>query len=181
MRQFLKKIKIFLCANHNTCRIVDFDVEKQEVIFRLAMKSPVFRLPIIEAIYHSGLVDLLAPLEACWLGGYYGRHISASFQAKTTTPPDKQIKFLWKDSQAQYRVMSLNRHQDICYCDQKNKKIFTESALSIANNRYIISKFNATQACYIGVLAGLMMQKTRIPQQMQQKTPPLATLRLVTQ
>jgi len=153
------KVKHFYHSNQNTCRLVDFDTQKQAVIVRFKMKSPVFRLPLAEAIYKTELMSMLTPLEACWIGGHYGRLVRASVEGREMLRDVTKMHLFLKESNAPYRILSLNREQEICYCDRLNQHVFVEHPFSIVNNEALISKFDPLQACYIGFLAGMTMEK----------------------
>lgn len=152
-----RKLKEFFYSNCNTCRILDVDLEKKEVIIQLKMKSSVFRLSFAEAIYGSKLVATLTPKEACWLGGHYGRYLRAT-QGTGDFGRIKPVGVSLGSSRGQYRVMFLGRKREICYLDEPTKKMYTDDALAIVNNEYIISKFDPNHACYIGILAGICLE-----------------------
>ena len=78
---------------------------------------------------------------------------------KKSASQERKGRFLLRDSEAQYRIISLNREGNLICIDKQKAKIFTESPYVIANTKYIISKFNNSQACYIGFLAGSFVEK----------------------
>jgi hypothetical protein len=49
----------------------------------------------------------------------------------------------------------------ISYTDCINRNEFIEYPQSILNNPHIINYFDSTQACYIGILAGLSYEKMK--------------------
>lgn len=150
----IKKLKEMYKSNKNSCRIVDFDPEKQEAIFQMKMKSSVFRVFICDAVNNISLIESLSPEEACWLGGYYGRY------AKTTKKQNEAFlcaNFVF--SQKRYQILSFNRENIISYFDKITKRTLSSHVSKIVFDTEILSFFDNTQACYIGFLAGLLFEK----------------------
>lgn len=162
LNQFYSHLKDFFYSNCNTCRLVDIDAETQEVVFQIKMKSPIFRCSLAEAIFNSSLISTLTPQEACWLGGHYGRYLKSSDESQKMRGQINDPRILLKNSKGNYRVVYLDRSGKISYSDKKSGKTYNEHPLAIATNEHIISMFDPSQACYIGILAGISIEKAAL-------------------
>ena len=101
----------------------------------------------------------LSSIHACWIGALYGRVLRASFEKKSALRKANNMSFLLKNKKGKYSFIFENRTGEIGYLDQKSKKEFIEHPLTIARDNRIISRFDPSQACYIGMLAGISLEK----------------------
>ena len=72
------------------------------------------------------------------------------------------MSFLLTNTRGRYTISSEKRTGEIKYYDKKYKREYLEHPITIASNDYIISEFDSTQACYIGILAGICMENTKV-------------------
>ena len=156
---FLKKLIALSVFNQNSCRIVEINTRKQEVVFHIKNRAIFIKSTFSEAIADLSIIDGLYSSEACWLGGYFGRALRSSFTGGDALKKAKSMSFLLKNARGQYQILFQNRSDEVGYYDKKTKKEYLEHPLTIANNEYIISRFDPSQACYIGILAGISMEK----------------------
>lgn len=161
LNKFYSHLKDFFYSNCNTCRLVDIDPKTQEVVFQIKMKSPIFRCSLTEAIFNSSLISTLSAQEACWLGGHYGRYLKSSNKNQKMRNQNNKLEIL-KNSKGNYQIVCLNQGGKILYRDKKCGKIYDEHPLVIAINEHIISMFDPSQACYIGILAGISIEKAKL-------------------
>jgi len=147
-RTFLRRYPIYHLAEVN--------LATQEVVFRVKNRAIYVRCSFFEAVSNLSIIENLPPVEASWLGGYVGRALRTSEKKNKAL---KKMSFLLKNEQGQYRIVFQNRAGEVGYYDKKTKKEFIEDPMSIVNNKYVISRFDPSQACYIGILAGLKMGK----------------------
>jgi hypothetical protein len=160
LNKILNKFKGLFSSDQASCRIVEINTSSQEVVFHFKYKAVFLRCKLTEAIADLSVIDNLIPWEACWLGGYYGRALRASIEGREALKKAKRMSFLLKNNRGRYRIVFQNRTGEIGYFDQKTKQEFIEHPLTVANNEHIISEFDPSQACYIGILAGISMEKT---------------------
>ncbi|PIQ42386.1 MAG: hypothetical protein COV52_05175 [Gammaproteobacteria bacterium CG11_big_fil_rev_8_21_14_0_20_46_22] len=71
----------------------------------------------------------------------------------------KKMNFLLSDKSGRYKIVFQNRNGEIGYFDQKSRQEFVEHPLTLVKNDYIISEFDSSQACFIGILAGVSIEK----------------------
>ncbi len=158
-------ISRYFKANKDTCRLLEVNLSSQEVKFQIKMKLPILKCSISDAINDLNLISHISAIEACYLGGHYGRMINASwYDEPSTKKVNRTMTFLMKNSAGRYQILYIDRSGNIGFYDRKLQKEFIESPLSLANNQNLISLFNSSQACYIGILAGLHVGKAALKQ-----------------
>lgn len=141
-------------------RIVNINLVKQEVVFQVVNKPLTITSTFVEAVGDAGVINNLSSNEACYLGGYYGRALRNSHNRSGALKQAKSQSFLLEGQGGKYQISFQNRAGEVGYFDKKTKEAFIDSPVALANNAYIISQFNACQACYVGILAGIFMEKS---------------------
>jgi hypothetical protein len=101
----------------------------------------------------------LAPLQACFLGGYIGRALRAKYEKKIALRKINKMSFLLKNTSSRYRLVYQNRSGEVAYYDRRFKQEYVEHPITVSSNELIITNFDSSQACYIGILAGISMEK----------------------
>lgn len=140
--------------------IEEIDLTKQQLVIRCRGTRSIMRPSYVDVIADDTIIRGLSPMHACWVGGYFGRAFRSPDQKKEMLGKMRNISFSLKNNRGRYKIIFQNRNGDIGYFDQKTKREFVEHPLTVANNEYIISGFDPSQACYIGMLAGISMEKT---------------------
>lgn len=140
-------------------RLIEVDVQSQKVALQIKSKSVRLILSFEEAL-DSDIVGKLTPQQACLIGGYYGRALRAALEGREALKKAKNMSFLLTNKQGRYKILYQNRNGDIGYIDQRTRREIVEHPLTVANNESVISGFDPSQACYIGILAGISMEKT---------------------
>lgn len=153
------KMKLFRYRDDVFYRIIEIDTSAQEVTFHIKNKAASLKCKFSEAINEAEIIQGLDSLDACWLGGYFGRALRASLEGRELLKRAKRMSFLLVHKKGRYKIIYQNRSGEIGYIDQNTRKEFVEYPLTVANNDYIISAFDSNQACYIGILAGISMEK----------------------
>ena len=153
-----KKLASFFCVSKRPYRLLEIDAHQHVASFHLKNKSMVFKCSLEEAIVDKTLIKGLSPQEACWLGGYYGRALRHNSGRTAIINTTKHISFKLRDIGGRYKMVFQDRDGTIGYLDKKTRKEFKEHPLATANSQ-VISEFDATQACYIGILAGISFEK----------------------
>ncbi len=167
MKNFLNKIRKYFYRNKNTCRLIEIDLSQQEVKFQIKMKLPILKCSVSQAINELNLISHISPIEACYLGGHYGRILNASWYDNTIKKnANKTMSFLLENNAGRYQILYKDRAGKIGFYDRKLQQEFIEYPLSIVSNENLVSLFNSSQACYIGILAGLQLEKLVLRQNM---------------
>jgi hypothetical protein len=140
--------------------VEEIDVSMQMVVIRCRGMDTVIRVTFAEAIADGKLVGGMSSMQACMLGGYYGRAMRLTMEGRSALRKAKNMNFLLCGEASRYKIIFQNRDGDIGYFDQGSRKEYTESPLALVENSYIISNFDAREACYIGILAGINLEKS---------------------
>lgn len=163
LKAFIWHIKnifqLFTIKLSYSCRIEEIDTKKQSVAVTYRGVKTIIKMSFYEAICDTELIAQLSPIQACYLGGYYGRALRSSLEGRQTLRPEKNMSFLLNDLQGRYKIIFLNRDGNIGYYDKKTDQEFVEHPVVIANNKLLLSRFDPNQACYIGIEAGMSIEK----------------------
>jgi hypothetical protein len=91
------------------------------------------------------------------LGLNYG--ILSSKLSRNPRNKENQIDFFIVHNKSRYCVDQITRNGKIGYLDTKTGSSYIESPATITDNRHIIDRFDSSQACYIGILAGARIKE----------------------
>lgn len=160
MNKLIKAVKKLLsCYQVAPYHLEEIDINAAAVVIRCRGTRSIIRMSLAEAVFDPHITSGLSPQQACYLGGYYGRLLRQSLVKGKALRKAKSMSFLLNDQQGQYRIAFQNRNGDLGYIDQKTGKEFIEAPLTIVSNEHIIKQFDPSQACYIGMLAGLSLER----------------------
>ena len=117
------------------------------------------------------IINFLPPHHACWIGYYFGRKWS---------PQDKFRNINYENlcptqGHSDYKIICQNRIGEIQYQNIKNGIIYTVNPLDLAQSK-VISKFNSSQAFYVGFLAAIRNIKIENRNRRQTTTSPYLKL-----
>ena len=149
----------FSLAKKFPYKIEEINLQKNLVILTCAGTRTVIKLTLEDVIADSVIINGLCPYQACLLGGCYGRLMRASPDRGHKLKKVKDMNFLLSNKQGRYVIRYQHRNGEIGYFNKKTRQELTEHPLTMANNRYIISEFDPTEACYIGILAGSSLER----------------------
>ncbi len=163
MSKLMEYIQLLLSSMRSYRRvpyqIESIDVTKGTMLLRLSGSCTVIKTTIIDTIGNPKILSALTPLQACCIGGYYGRFLRKTLVGKEAIKTMKKMAFLLNGDKGQYKIIYQNRDGSLGYIHKKIRKEFVEQPLILVNSKKIISKFDPSQACYIGILAGISMDK----------------------
>lgn len=158
LHNLINHLRISGFIRRPACEIKEFDFQKKEVvIYCYGVRIITIKSPIAEVVGDPNIVINLPSLQSCWLGYYYGKLCTqpsngSSFHTKAGS-------FLLRFTQGRFKIFSFDRENMLTYIDMKTQKSYKESPIVIVQNTHVISQFDSSQACYIGILAGLMVAK----------------------
>jgi len=127
---------------------------------------------IFDASVHEIVADVdilygLHPLQASYIGLEYAKHFKK----------DKNTFNHYVDNRyGIYQIYAISRENKITFIDINKKKKYTMDPRDIVLTDEVIKQFDATQAFYIGFLAGLALENCRA---IEKKISSTAPLRLV--
>lgn len=102
--------------------------------------------------YDEYIINFLPPHQACWIGYYFGKKW-------TTNKEDKRNKKICnsqypKHHDSNYKIICQNRLGEIIYQNSHSGLVYKMDPIELAKSK-TITKFNSSQAFYIGFLAAL--------------------------
>ena len=158
-------------------RISSIDFDNQTILIHVVQKSIFIKQTFSQAVSSPEIVEGLSCEQACWLGVYYGKALRSALQGKGDFKNIKKPSYLLKHHYGRYRINSENRDGTISCIHLKTRKGITVSPLSIAKDALFLKEFDANQACYIGILAGIQMNKNEGRELTQKSTPYLRVVK----
>lgn len=159
-------------------RISSIDAKRQIVVLHVIQKSIFIKLNLAEIISDSEIIEGLSCQQACWVGVHYGKALRAAQAGKSHLKNTKKPAYLLKHKYGHYKITGENRDGTITCLHVKTKKELMIHPLSIAKDELFINHFDANQACYVGMLAGLAIEKKQSrPSAKQSSVPYLRVVR----
>lgn len=180
MKKLLQKLLGFFRNLHETdifdriifYRISSVDEENQTVLIHVVHKNIFIKRTFSQMVSSPEIIEGLSCEQACWLGVYYGKALRAALYGKGSLKNTKKPSYLLKHRYGRYRINAENRDGTIICVHLKKREELTLSPLSIARDVLFIKEFDANQACYIGILAGIEMNKNENKSGEKQKSAP---------
>ncbi len=145
-------------ANYIFYKIVDSDVTHENFVLQCINTKAIFRSKISEIVFDTDILYGLHPIQACYIGIEYSKYL----KSLNTTQLDKnQVKAkLNKYSVHRYGSYILtfqNRTGEVGFVNHVTNDDFLMDPRDIALSEELIAEFDAAQAFYIGLLAGLKL------------------------
>lgn len=118
----------------------------------------VFRASLHEIVFDIDILYGLHPIQACFIGINYSTHLRESY-AENAIKSQQQEKFTKYATHryGNYRITSQNREGELYFMDIRDNLVHAMDPRDIALSEDLIEEFDATQAFYIGLSAGLKM------------------------
>ncbi len=149
---------VFFRSHRFACEIKEFNLQSREVLIHCyGVRIIIIKSSISKVITDPNIVVNLSSNQASWLGYYYGKLYTSS-QNDELLVKFKNGGFFLRISCGRYKMVAYN-NKILTYTDIKTNKIYKGSPISIFQNNYLISQFDPSQACYIGMLVGLIVAK----------------------
>lgn len=142
-------------------RLEEIDISKKIVVVRSRGARAVLKLSIAEAIADPSIIANLLPSQACWLGYYAGLVYDPSEiqRQKQLLKKNADSGFALKCNKGCYRIVSQDRKGEITFVETTTQVVKTSFPIDIAQDDMVISSFDTSQACYVGILAGIHAAK----------------------
>lgn len=137
-------------------KIVDTTLNDKHFVLQYINTKVIFHIKISELVFDLDILYGLHPIQACYIGIEYSKHIKNS----NPTPLEKKslTEKLNKYSvyrYGKYRLVSQNRKGKVHFTNELSNEDFFMEPRDIALSEELIEEFDAAQAFYIGLLAGL--------------------------
>ncbi|MCW5588733.1 MAG: hypothetical protein KIT27_03625 [Legionellales bacterium] len=162
IKRYFNRVTAFAMYIRNTrftlCRVEGIDLQKQEVRLFNRTNKAFIKLSFADLIDDTGLLSQIPSTHACWIGYYYGIIYQESVRAGNVSANRPQI--ILKQNRGKYSFRSHILRGPIVYIDLETRQTHRELPLDIVRNEYVLMNFDQTQACYIGILAGIEYVKS---------------------
>ena len=162
LKSLLLTLKNISNSNHSRpiyYRISSIDFDTQTAILHVIHKNIFIKQTFSQLISNTEIIEGLSCQQACWIGVYYGKALRAALNGKNNLRDIKKPTYLLKHKYGRYKIISEYRDGTIVCIHVKTRKELNVNPLAIAEDDIFIKHFDANQACYIGILAGIEMEK----------------------
>lgn len=140
-------------------RVIDINSRNQEVTLQIIGRNAIFCCSYLQVICDPSIMLGLSSEHACWIGIHYGRVFQSAIDGRAEINKTKRNVLSMEHAVGQYILNYETRRGMIGYVDSLNNKTYVEPPVTIASNSHIINKFSPVQAVYIGILAGIALEK----------------------
>lgn len=154
---FIKSIEYSPISKPPLCRIEEIDLIKKIIVIHCKGIDAPIRLTLEEMINDSAMLSNLSPIQASWIGYYYGKHYKGLISEKNSR--NNTFNFDINNSLGKINILMLSRDGNLIYNNHENNITHTISPKNAMMNENIITQFTPMQACYIGILTGTATQK----------------------
>src|SRR3990167_8788576 len=147
-------------SNKTPCRIDEIDVTENRVIIYCHGSRNIIKTTIAEAMSDPLLLNQIPPLQAYCLGYYYGKISTEMRLLKSNLSKEfepREWNFSLFSDNGKYRVFSYDRLHDLTYENITTSEKHKANIIRVAQNEALLSEFDPSQACYIGLLAGIFI------------------------
>ena len=131
----------------------------QSVLLHIKHKNIFIKQTFSEIISTPSILDGLSCKHACWIGIYYGKALRMALESKKNHKNFYKPNYLLKHKHGLYKIISENRNGTIDCLHIRTKKELNATPLLISQDEKLLKLFDPSQACYIGILAGIEISK----------------------
>lgn len=155
-----KNVCSSITGDYTQFRLDEIDTKTGNTIIYCHGTRTIIKTTLLEILNDHRMVAALSSIQACWLGYYYGKLCGKmDMDKKQIFAQQKCNGFLLYSTKGKFKITSLDRHNNVTYIDIKSRKEYTENLLTLAYHERLIAQFDPSQACYIGLMAGIIAEK----------------------
>lgn len=176
-----KKIKTDKNA-HVLYKIVDVYIEKGVERYKLqcSYTKAIFDVTIQDIVFDLDILHALHPIQGCFIGIEYAKAIKATIKnPKTQEKQRNKLNTYSRCRYGSYNLLYQDRRGFVGFESKENGQQFLMDPRDIALSRELIEEFDAAQAFFIGVWAGLKFINPVINVHEHEKRKKAGHLRLV--
>lgn len=163
IKNIVSSLKSLFYLSHSSngrryaCEIKKFDLQRKEVIiYCYGVRIIIIKSSIADIVNDPNIVVNLPSYQSCLLGYYYGKLCAKSNDGASFL---RRGSFLLRFTHGRFKIFSFDREKVVTYIDVQSNKTYRRSPLLMVQDQSIIYQLDSSQACYIGILAGLMVEK----------------------
>lgn len=149
-------------------KIVD-SFESKEYALQCINTNAVFRAKLPDIVFDVDILYGLHPIQACYIGIEYAKFIKKINRPQDVTKiQTSNFKNYSMSRYGNYNLCYQNRAGDLSFINIKTNEEFVMDPRDIALTEELISEFDAAQAFYIGLTAGIKINNpTKIAKRVQ--------------
>jgi len=153
----IRFIKYKLTNETIFCHIEEIDLTKRTIVIHCKGINAQIKFTLDEIISDPVILTNLSPTQASLIGYYYGKYYTELIKDNNRYI----MNFSIDESPNKFNIIMLNRNGNLIYSNHENNT-HTISPINAMRCINIITQFDSTQACYIGILAGINAHKKAI-------------------
>lgn len=131
------------------------DLKEEKYILQCINKNVMFEATITDIIFDINILYGLHPIQTCYIGMEYAKHIKKTNTCPTLKNKPKKSQDNFLSRYGLYNLCYQNRKGDICFINKKTSEKFILDLNELVTSEKLIREFDASQAFYIGLFYGL--------------------------
>lgn len=144
-------------SNHIFYKIVD-STNNNEFALQCINTNALFYAKITDVVFDTDILYGLHPVQSCFIGIEYAKYIKKHTSNSKTHP--QKINQYSLSRYGHYNLCYQNRNGELCFINNLTNEQFIMDPRDIALSEELINEFDAAQAFYIGLLAGLKINSS---------------------
>jgi len=153
---FINFFKLYFPEKKHLYKIEEINEYLNQVVISCRRKNAILVSTIEDIGHDQYIINYLPPHQACWIGYYFGKNWFLNKMAQQKTNSSESQYPNHQDSN--YKIIYQNRRGELIYQNSYDGFVYTMDPIELAKSK-TITLFNASQAFYIGFLAGLKSTK----------------------
>lgn len=134
-------------------KIIDFISIKNKFLVQCINSRVTFQANIADIVSDADILHGFHPIQASYIGIEYSKYMKNNLLQNGVT---RNFKYL--DSRyGEYDILYQDRKGNICFSQRATNKEFLEDPRNIVLASDLIGEFDASQAFYIGLMAGFKL------------------------
>lgn len=136
-------------------KIVD-SINDNKFTLQCINTSALFYANISDIVFDSYILQGLHPVQSCFIGIEYAKYIKKyETNLKNSRINNQKMNQYSLNRYGYYSLCYQHRNGELCFVNNYTNEQFAMDPRDIALTEELITEFDATQAFYIGLLAGL--------------------------
>lgn len=139
-------------SDESLYRIEEVDTTTNKIIIHSRTRT-IIKTTMQEAVVETMIVDGLSSIQACWLGYYFAKSVSLSGRRKNKKAHN--VHYELRFNKGRFKIVSYDTRMALLnYLDTELNIVYKEPVVKVAQDEWLISNIDPSQACYIGMLVG---------------------------
>lgn len=147
-----KLFKLYFPEKNYLYKIEEINECSNRIVISCRGKGVTLVSTIDDIGYDEYIINFLPPHQACWIGYYFGKKWNIDKEDKRNKKKCNSQYPRHYDSN--YKIICQNRLGEIIFQNSHNGLVYKMEPIELAKSK-TITKFNSSQAFYIGFLAAL--------------------------